>query len=86
MVEIRWSIEALRVHLIMNKEAEEPMQIESLKASFLREPAMRCFLFFCRESYSPHNISQYQPIGGRSRFSLPYWQKVKTSHASVPCI
>ncbi|RKK10881.1 hypothetical protein BFJ65_g14876 [Fusarium oxysporum f. sp. cepae] len=51
--EMEWSIEALRVHIIMKKDAGElaadGKPRGDVMASFLRANTMRRFLFFCRE-------------------------------------
>ncbi|KAF9765473.1 hypothetical protein IL306_002237, partial [Fusarium sp. DS 682] len=52
--EMEWSIEALRVHIIMKKDVGEPAadgkSRGDVMASFPRARTMRRFLFFCRES------------------------------------
>jgi hypothetical protein len=51
--EMEWSIEALRVHIIMKKGvgklAPDGMPRGDVIASFPRARTMRRFLFFCRE-------------------------------------
>jgi len=51
--EMEWSIEALRVHIIMKKGvgelAPDGMPRGDVMASFPRARTMRRFLFFCRE-------------------------------------
>ncbi|KAF4339076.1 hypothetical protein FBEOM_7018 [Fusarium beomiforme] len=51
--EMEWSIEALRVHIIMKKDVGEPAADGKprgdVMASFPRARTMRRFLFFCRE-------------------------------------
>lgn len=53
IVEIKWSIEALRVHVIMNNEAGELSADRKPRGdvvtSFPRARTMCRFLFFCRE-------------------------------------